>query len=147
YMLEAEPDSTVYLGLKEGIDRDAMLADLERAQQGGYSFPAEEYVNVFPVKKHDHFLIPAGTVHCSGTGGMVLEISATPYIFTFKLWDWDRLGLDGKPRPVHLEHGCQNIVWGRNTEWTERNLVNRTEKLNEGSGWMEERTGLHETQF
>ena len=43
---------------------------------------------------------------------MVLEISATPYIFTFKLWDWGRLGLDGRPRPIHLDHGAANIQLG-----------------------------------
>jgi mannose-6-phosphate isomerase class I len=147
YMLEAKPDAVVYLGLKDGIRPDDMMADLEKAQEGGFIFPAEKYVNVFPAKKHDHFLIPAGTIHCSGSNGMVLEISATPYIFTFKLWDWNRLGLDGKPRPVHLEHGRLNIQWDRTTEWISNQLVNRVEKLRQGDGWAEERTGLHELEF
>ena len=83
---------SVYLGLKTHIDREAMIRELKIAQDDGGSFSAETYVNRFPARKHDHFLIAAGTIHCSGRNSMVLEISATPYIFTFKLWDWDRLG-------------------------------------------------------
>lgn len=147
YIMDAKEGSIVYLGLKEGIDADRMMADLERAEEGGASFPAEKYIYTFPARKHDHYLIPAGTIHCSGTDSMVLEISATPYIFTFKLWDWDRLGLDGKPRPVHLEHGKRNIQWDRTTEWVKENLVDRTVQVAEGEGWTEERTGLHELQF
>lgn len=147
YMLDAGPDATVYLGLKEGIDRDAMATDLRKAQEGGSIFDAEKYANRWPAKKHDHFLIPAGTVHCSGANSMVLEISATPYIFTFKMWDWARLGLDGKPRPVHLNHGLANIQWDRTTAWVKKNLVNVTEVLGSGHGWREERTGLHEREF
>ncbi|MBP1965339.1 class I mannose-6-phosphate isomerase [Paenibacillus aceris] len=147
YILDAAPGAEVYLGLKEDIDPDAMITDLHKAQNGEWTFPAKEYVNVYPAAKHDHFLIPAGTVHCSGTGCMVLEISATPYIFTFKLWDWDRLGLDGRPRPVHVEHGAKVIQWNRTTEWTTSECVGRIEKVAEGEGWIEERTGLHELEF
>ncbi len=147
YMLDTEDDACVYLGLKEGIDRDAMLRDLERAQEGGFEFPAEQYVNRFPARKHDHFLIPAGTIHCSGKNSMVLEISATPYIFTFKLWDWGRLGLDGRPRPIHLRHGISNIQWDRTTEWSRDSLINRVEPLSAGDGWRAERTGLHALEF
>ncbi len=50
----------------------------------------------------------------------MLEISATPYIFTFKLWDWGRLGLNGLPRPIHLDHGIANIDWERDTEWVKK---------------------------
>jgi hypothetical protein len=78
---------------------------------------------------------------------MVLEISATPYIFTFKLWDWGRLGLDGKPRPINIEHGKNVIQWDRTTTWTKENLVHRVEPIAEGDGWKEERTGLHELEF
>ncbi|MCC3376056.1 class I mannose-6-phosphate isomerase [Cohnella sp. REN36] len=147
YILEAKEGGTVYLGLREDVDPETMMADLRRAQDGGFSFPADRHVNLFPARKHDHFLIPAGTVHCSCTDTMVLEISATPYIFTFKLWDWDRLGLDGKPRPVHLEHGFRNIQWDRRTAWVEENLMDRVEPVAEGEGWSEERTGMHELQF
>ena len=147
YMLDAGEDACVYLGVKQGVDRAAMLRDLHAAQSGGAPFEAARYVNRWPARKHDHFLIPGGTIHCSGANAMVLEISATPYIFTFKLWDWGRLGLDGRPRPIHLEHGAANIQWDRDTEWVRQNLVNRIQALTGGAGWTEERTGLHEREF
>ena len=78
---------------------------------------------------------------------MVLEISATPSIFTFKLWDWGRLGLDGLPRPINIGHGSHVIQWERQTDFVRRNLVNHIEPLGQGDGWREERTGLHENEF
>ncbi|MEM9354506.1 MAG: class I mannose-6-phosphate isomerase, partial [Planctomycetota bacterium] len=148
YMLDAEPDATVFLGVKEGVDRDAMIADLHAAQaDADRPFDAARHACEWPAKRHDHFLIPAGTPHCSGRNSMVLEISATPYIFTFKMWDWGRLGLDGQPRPVHLQHAVPNIQWDRTTEWVGENLINCVEPVAEGEGWREERTGLHEREF
>ena len=147
YILDAGEGASVYLGLKEGVVPEEMTAALAQAQEGDVPFDADRFANRWPAKKHDHFLIPAGTVHCSGSESMVLEISATPYIFTFKLWDWGRLGLDGKPRPIYLEHGAKVIDWSRDTAWTKANLINRFEPLAEGPGWREERTGLHESEF
>jgi mannose-6-phosphate isomerase class I len=147
YLLDAGVGATVFLGLKDNIDREQMVSDLYSAQAGGSPFPANKYVNQWPASKHDHFLIPAGTIHCSGKDSMVLEISATPYIFTFKLWDWGRLGLDGKPRPIHIEHGVANIQWDRTTDWTKANLINRVRTIAEGNGWREESTGLHAREF
>ena len=147
YLLDAEPGAVVYLGLKNRVDRAAMASDLRAAQHAGGDFPADRYVNQFPARPHDHFLIPAGTIHCSGAGSMVLEISATPYIFTFKLWDWGRLGLDGRPRPIHIDHGLANIQWDRTTEWSRTNLVNVFHTIASGEGWREESTGLHSREF
>ena len=147
YILDAAEGAVVYLGLKDGIDPGKMEEDLREAQKGTYPFPAEQYVNRFPAKKHDHFLIPAGTVHCSGANVMVLEVSATPYNFTFKLWDWDRLGLDGCPRPIHIDDGMKNIRWERTTDWVKANLIDRFEVLNHSENVTEERTGLHELEF
>ena len=143
YILDAEEDSSVYLGVKNGIDQNKFKQYLIEANQNGQAFLAEEYVNRIPVKKHDHLLIPSGTIHCSGKNTMVLEISSGVYIFTFKLWDWGRLGLDGLPRPVSLEHGFRNIKFEHNTNFVENELVNQFLKVNES----EEITGLHSLQF
>ncbi len=147
YILESSEASHLYLGTRTGIDPQQMRNDFEAAAAGAQPFPAERYINILPAKKHDHFSIPAGTVHCSGSDTVVLEISATPYIFTFKLWDWGRLGLDGRPRPIHLEHGLANIQWDRDTAWVKNELLNQTEMLSEEPGWREERTGLHRLEF
>lgn len=147
YLMDARENAVVYLGLKDGVDDKKMIKELESAQAGATTFEPEKFVQTWSAKKHDHFLIPSGTVHCSGANSMVLEISATPYIFTFKLWDWGRLGLDGKPRPININHGKEVIRWDRTTQWVEKNLVNRVEKIDEGDGWVEERTGLHESEF
>jgi mannose-6-phosphate isomerase class I len=148
YLLDTQGDDPcVYLGVKTGTDPQAMVQALKDAQDGIASFPAENFVNRIPVKKHDHVLIPAGTVHCSGADTMVLEISATPYIFTFKLWDWGRLDLDGRPRPIHIRHGAANIQWDRNTEWVKENIVNRITRIYEDERGAVERTGLHEREF
>ncbi|MEL5893456.1 class I mannose-6-phosphate isomerase [Bacteroides sp. GD17] len=146
YILDAEEDAKVYLGLKENVDPAAMIDELCQAQETGV-FDAEKHVGVHAVKKHDHVLIPPGTIHCSGSNSMVLEISATPYIFTFKLWDWGRLGLDGRPRPINIEHGKHVIQWNRTESWVKKEAINCLVPITEGEGWREEATGLHEREF
>ena len=147
YLLDAKEGATVYLGLKTGIDKNEMIEDLRKAQKGEIVFNTEKYVNKLPAKKHDHYLIPGGTVHCSGSEALVLEISSTPNLFTFKLWDWQRLGLDGKPRPINVERGKEVIDWKRDTEYVKQHSANHLTKISEGDGWREERTGLHPNEF
>ena len=154
YILDATPDSHVYLGVHEGVTREELVGALERAQTGAESFDAERYSNRIPVSKHDHVSIPAGTVHCSGSDTVVLEISATPYIFTFKLWDWGRVGLDGLPRPINIEHGAHVIREEMCGERLERELVDRVAESHERPadetpqpGVRSERTGLHALEF
>jgi hypothetical protein len=148
YILDAGEDAEVFLGLRDDIDPEAMMEDLKAAQSdAARPFPDEKHVARFAAKKHDHFLIPAGTCHCSGANSMVLEISHTPYIFTFKMWDWGRLGLDGKPRPINLERGRENILWHRTESWVRENLFNAIEPIAAGDGWREERTGLYRSEM
>lgn len=143
YILDAKPGAVCYLGFKEGVNKDRFEKDLTLASKGKKFFDADKYVNIIEVHKHDHLSIPAGTIHCSGKDTLVLEISTTKYIFTFKLWDWGRMGLDGKPRPVHLKHGFKNLQYDRDAKWVEKNLVNPFKRISE----HEEITGLHEREF
>ncbi len=143
YILDAKDDAVCYVGLKNGVKKADLEKALTEAQNGETPFPDERFINKIPVKKHDHLLLPAGTVHGSGRNTMVLEISSCVYIFTFKLWDWGRLGLDGLPRPVHLDHGFKNIQYDRNTDFVLNECYNQFQQVSES----EEITGLHELEF
>lgn len=151
YIMDAGEDSCVYLGCKDGCSKEELVGALKRSNEDGSTFDAGRFVNRIPVSRHDHVHIPAGTMHCGGADTVILEISATPYIFTFKLWDWGRLGLDGRPRPVHIGHGAPNIDMRRNTSLVESGLVDRRQgphqNLSAQAGVREERTGLDELEF
>lgn len=148
YIIDAEEDAFVYLGLKVSRElEEQMFDELIDANNGKSIFNADDYVNKIPVRKHDHFLIPAGTIHCSGSNSLVLEVSSTPNLFTFKLWDWEREGLDGKPRPINIERGKEVVNWKFDTVYTHNNLVNQFVRVNAGEGWVEEKTGLHKNEF
>lgn len=146
YILDSTEDSKIYLGVKTGIDKQLLIDDLKKAEVSN-QFDDESYINQYPVKKHDHISIPNGTIHCSGKNTMVLEISSTPYIFTFKLWDWNRVGLDGRPRPIHIDHGKHVIDIAKNTEWVEKELLNQTKIIYQCETYKEESTGLHASEF
>lgn len=147
YIIEAKDQASLYLGVKNGTNKKELMKALQHSASSGERFPDEQYIYQRPVKKHDHYSIPAGTIHSAGANTVVLEISATPNRFTFKLWDWGRLGLDGLPRPVHLNHGEPNIVISRDQDWVEQELCNQMELIAEYPEWQEERTGLHKTEF
>ncbi|AUP80644.1 ROK family protein [Flavivirga eckloniae] len=109
YILDAKPEAEVYLGFKEGVNKQEFHNDLEASIALEEPLDVDKYIQRHPAKKHDLFLIPNGTIHCSGKDNLVLEISSTPYIYTFKMYDWLRLDLDGNPRPLNIERGMENV--------------------------------------
>ena len=135
YILETHPGAKVYLGLQEATSREAFLDDVARAQSEHIPFEISKHVNAWDAAQGDLFVIPAGTVHCSGANNLVLEISATPYIYTFKIYDYLRSDLDGRPRPISYGRAFEVIDFRRKTDWVRQNLLARPRGLAEGEGW------------
>jgi mannose-6-phosphate isomerase class I len=135
YIFEAGHGAKVYLGLQEATSREAFLNDVARAQSEQMPFEISKHVNAWDAAQGDLFVIPAGTVHCSGANNLVLEISATPYIYTFKIYDYLRRDLDGAPRPISYQRAFEVIDFGRKTDWVRQNLLARPGCLAEGEGW------------
>src|SRR5204862_3746462 len=129
--------ATVLLGLRDGADLAAFRADAELAARAGEPFDPKDYVQAHESSEHQLFLIPAGTVHASGAGNLVLEISATPYLYTLRFYDWLRRDLDGELRPVHLAHAFANIDPRRTGAALRRDLVPDPRRVRGGQRWVE----------
>lgn len=132
YIARARPEAEVYLGFREGVDPIAFRTAVEHAQSNGRPLDVRAYVRTVPAKRHDLFLIPHGTIHCAGSGALVLEISATPYIFTFKIYDWQRLDLDGTPRTINIERAFDNLRFHHAGRYVDQSLVSRPTVIDTG---------------
>jgi len=104
-VIAVEPDALIYAGLKPDVTREM----LEHAIEHG---TVEPLLHRFEPKPGDCLLIEAGTVHAIGAGVLVAEIQQMSDT-TFRLFDWNRLGADGKPRELHVEKALQSIDFAR----------------------------------
>jgi mannose-6-phosphate isomerase class I len=136
YVMVTTPGAKIFLGLREDADLQAFEAEANLAEQPGREFEPERYLQTQPAEQHRLYLIPAGTPHASGAGNVVLEISATPYLYTLRFYDWLRRGLDGGLRPVHLQHAFSNLDPRRRGE-SVRELMPEPSVVRSGSGWRE----------
>jgi mannose-6-phosphate isomerase class I len=137
YVMVTKPGAKIFLGLRDDADLDTFRVEAERAFAPGVALAPERYLQTHPAEQHRLYLIPAGTPHASGAGNVVLEISATPYLYTLRFYDWLRRDLDGELRPVHLEHAFSNVDPRRSGEAVRRELVPEPGQIRGGAGWVE----------
>ena len=147
YILDCSADAEVYLGFQDDINPEEFKNALIESQEKAEAVDIVKYVQKFKAKKHDLFLIPNGTIHASGKNNMVLEISSTPYIFTFKMYDWVRPGLDGKPRPINVEHGFKNVYFDRKGERVANEFISKQNVVEEFTNGRKMNLPTHEEHF
>ncbi|MBE7559563.1 hypothetical protein HS125_11650 [bacterium] len=135
YILDCQPRAEVFLGFREGMEPEAFRAELEASLLEGREVDVRRFVHTVPARKHDLLLIPQGTIHGSGRGNLVLEISNTPYIFTFKMYDWLRRDLEGQLRPLNIARAFENLYFERRGRRVAEELVSRPRVVGEGEGW------------
>lgn len=95
YIADATPDATLMAGLREGVTREAFEKALKENA-------LEPLVHSIAVKKGESIFIPSGRIHAIGGGNLILEIQQNSDT-TYRVYDWGRVGLDGKPRDLHIE--------------------------------------------
>ncbi len=105
HIIQADHGSVIYVGFKKGIDKKSYLAALEEGR-------LNELMQQIEVKAGDTIYIPAGTVHAIGKGVLLAEVQQTSDI-TYRIFDWNRKGLDGKPRQLHTELALKAIDFNK----------------------------------
>jgi len=141
YMMVGGPENVVYLGLQADADLEQFELQAHQADQHGVEFDITQFVQVHPAEQHQLFLIPAGTPHGSGKDNVVLEISATPYLYSLRFYDWLRKGKNLEQRAVHVDHAFANLDTARAGAEVGKQLIQRPRPTVAGVDWTEEVIG------
>jgi mannose-6-phosphate isomerase len=105
FIAATTPAASLIVGLQQGVTR----ARFEQALAAG---TLETCVHRFPVAAGDSILVRSGTVHAIDAGNLILEIQQNSDT-TYRVYDWGRVGLDGRPRQLHLREALSSILWGQ----------------------------------
>jgi mannose-6-phosphate isomerase class I len=147
YIVDAAPEARVFLGFQPGVDPEGFRGALQASSRHATPLEVSRFLQDHPSRRHDLFLIPNGTIHASGRDNLVLEISATPYIYTFKMYDWLRTDLDGQPRVLNIDRAMENLDFTRCGPPVARELIARPRLRAKGEGWRLVHLPTHPDHF
>ncbi|MFD3519940.1 class I mannose-6-phosphate isomerase [Streptomyces sp. NPDC058653] len=147
YITASEPGAQVLLGLTEHADPDVMRRQVEDAIAQGTPMAVEDHIQTHPATVGQLFMIPAGTPHASGAGNLVLEVSATPYLYSLRFYDWLRKDAAGASRLLPYAHGFANLDTTRRGDDVTKDLIQQPRTLRAGDGWREEIIGALPEMF
>jgi len=148
YIVDAGHGAKTYLGFNDDIDPNEFLALAKDSEKNHTEIDYKKYINAVESKPGVQVMIPAGTIHASGQNQLILEIgSLTVGSYTYKLYDYLRLDIDGVPRPIHTYHGENVLRKERNTTWINNNVVQAPRTVREGKDWKETILGEHDLLY
>lgn len=138
YVVLAGHDAKTYVGFRDDADTDQFIRDIKLADKEYKPVDYLKYVSYEESKPGLQVMLPAGTIHSSGRNQIVLEIgSLTIGSYTYKLYDYLRADLDGKPRPIHTYHGERTLNYDCRASWVRENIVQQPRTVRKGEGWAE----------
>ena len=147
-MVVAGQDAKTFVGFRDDADTEQFIRDIKLADTEYKPVDYLKYVSYEDSKPGLQVMLPAGTIHSSGRNQVVLEIgSLTIGSYTYKLYDYLRADLDGKPRPIHTWHGERTLAYERTTSWVRNNIVQQPRTVRGGDGWAEKIVGEHDLLY
>ncbi len=123
YVLDAEPDAVVYAGLKPDVDETAFREALNTGK-------VKDLLQSVPVSHGNVIYIPGGLVHAIGEGCLLLEIQQNSNT-TYRVYDWERVGHDGKPRELHIDKAMRVIHWNDDNDAKAENVSHACDSIGE----------------
>lgn len=144
YIVQTAQGARTYLGFNEGVTKEEFFNEIKTSEHDHTPIDYNKYVHSVESKPGMQLMIPSGTIHASGRNQLILEIgSLTVGSYTYKMYDYVRLDLDGIPRPLHTYHAEQVIQMDRTAKKVDKELIQSPQTIRKGSDWEEYIVGQH----
>ena len=146
YIVLTGHGAKTFCGFKD--DGREFLDLCKQSEKEGSMVPYDKYIHAIPSDVGRQILLPAGTIHGSGRNQLVLELGTLTYsAYTYKIYDYIRLDITGKPRPLHTKLAEQALVFERDAEWVMEHIAFPPRLISQGQGWQELLVGQYDSIY